>query len=152
MWDQKQRTQILMLSVRNFNITGEFLCKLTDLVIPNHRLLNLLFLFRSAIRNLAPALTDPVVRGRAELWINKLFGAEYHVETLREKRNRYLAALTVNMINDELTGVFADDPPMGTLPDLMKMKVLNARISEWENDTTWPDYLSTLPDNFKKVI
>lgn len=104
-----------------------------------------------AIRDLVSALSNPVDRKRAVLWVNKLFGAEYHVEVLRDKRNRYLAALTESMINDELIGVFEEDPPSGTLKDLTKMKIVNAPSAEWEKDTTWSDYVSTLPDNYKQV-
>ncbi|XP_043285784.1 uncharacterized protein [Venturia canescens] len=107
--------------------------------------------FRGAIRNLALAITDPSERARAVLWINKLFGAEYHVEVLRDKRNRYLAALTVSMINDELIGIFAEDPPVCALRDITKMQILPAPVAEWENDTTWADFVSTLPDNCKEV-
>lgn len=109
------------------------------------------FFFRGAIRNLALAITDPAERARAVLWVNKLFGAEYHVEVLRDKRNRYLAALTVSMINDELIGIFAEDPPVCALKDLTKMQILPAPAAEWEKDTTWVDFVSTLPDNCKEV-
>ncbi|XP_024939623.1 uncharacterized protein LOC107266557 isoform X2 [Cephus cinctus] len=108
-------------------------------------------LCRAAIRNLAPALTSSKDRTRVLPWINKLFGAEYHVEVLRDKRNRYLAAITVNMINDELSGIFENDPPSGATRDLSTMTVVNAPCAEWEQDTTWSEYISALPENYEEM-
>ncbi|XP_046748839.1 uncharacterized protein LOC124412766 [Diprion similis] len=107
--------------------------------------------YGAAIRNLAPALTNMQDRSRVLLWVNKLFGAEYHVEVLRDKRNRYLAAITVNLINDELTGVFDDDPPVGATRDMATMSVINAPYAEWELDTTWSEYVAALPDDYDEI-
>ncbi|XP_048511311.1 uncharacterized protein LOC105690766 [Athalia rosae] len=107
--------------------------------------------YGAAIRNLAPALTKMQDRSRVLPWVNKLFGAEYHVEVLRDKRNRYLAAITVNLINDELLGIFEEDPPTGPTRNMATMSVTNAPYSEWELDTTWKDYMDSLPDEYEEV-
>ena len=45
-------------------------------------------IFRTALRNLVPTLTNKFEQRRAVPWVNKLFGPQYHVELLRDKRNR----------------------------------------------------------------
>ena len=59
--------------------------------------------------------------------------------------------MVINIINDELTGVFKKDPPAGPLKNLRKMKVINARAAEWEKDKTWFEYIEYLADEYKEV-
>ncbi|XP_043489335.1 uncharacterized protein LOC122515906 [Polistes fuscatus] len=107
--------------------------------------------YGAAIRNLAPAMSRVEDKSRIIPWVDKLFAAEYHVEILRDKRNRYLSSLTMNMLNDELSGVFVEDPPIGSLKDLSNETVIKAPLAEWELDTTWSEYVASLPDDYEEI-
>ncbi|KAK2587160.1 hypothetical protein KPH14_002913 [Odynerus spinipes] len=107
--------------------------------------------YGAAIRNLAPAMSNFDDKARILPWADKLFGAEYHVEVLRDKRNRYLASLTINMVNDELGGTFVDDPPSGPLKDLCSIPITKAPPAEWELDTTWSEYVASLPEDYEEI-
>ncbi|KAF7383408.1 hypothetical protein HZH66_012758 [Vespula vulgaris] len=108
--------------------------------------------YGAAIRNLAPAMSSVEDKGRIIPWANKLFAPEYHVEILRDKRNRYLSSLTMNMLNDELRGVFAEDPPSGSLKDLSCQPIIKAPPAEWELDTTWSEFVASLPDHYEEIL
>lgn len=57
----------------------------------------------------------------------------------------------MNMLNDELRGVFAEDPPNGSLKDLSCEPIIKAPPAEWELDTTWSEYVASLPDYYEEV-
>ncbi|KAI4491207.1 hypothetical protein M0802_010303 [Mischocyttarus mexicanus] len=108
--------------------------------------------YGAAIRNLALAMSRFEDKSKIILWVEKLFAPEYHVEILRDKRNRYLSSLTMNMLNDELNGVFAVDPPIGSpLKDLSNDSIIKAPPAEWELDTTWSEFVASLPDDYEEI-
>lgn len=107
---------------------------------------------RGIIGYLEPALTTSEDRDLGEEWVKKLFGAEYYVEILRDKRNRYLAALAINMINDRMIGVFGTPPPEGPLPDIKNLEVVEATKAEWETDNTWSEFFFSMPEEVDQVI
>ncbi|XP_014612529.1 PREDICTED: uncharacterized protein LOC106791423 [Polistes canadensis] len=57
----------------------------------------------------------------------------------------------MNMLNDELNGVFAEDPPIGSLKDLSNETIIKAPPAEWELDTTWSEYVASLPDDYEEI-
>ncbi|XP_015125461.1 uncharacterized protein LOC107047221 [Diachasma alloeum] len=103
------------------------------------------------IGNLEPALTDAGERALASNWTKKLFGVEYHVEVLMDKRNRYLAALAINMINDQMSGVFETVPPEGPLQEIEELSIISPGQAEWERDTTWSEFYSAIPEDMDEI-
>ncbi|XP_011299792.1 uncharacterized protein [Fopius arisanus] len=102
--------------------------------------------YGGVISNVEPALTDSGVRALAVDWKKKLFEVGYHVERLRDKRNRYLAGLTINMINDKMTGIFDTVPPDGPLPEIDELSIITSGEADWEKDSTWSEFYSAIPE------
>ncbi|XP_022900610.1 uncharacterized protein [Onthophagus taurus] len=114
-------------------------------------LLNSEFMYYSSVlKVVAPAVSSDLERQKILPWVQKLFRPEYQTSPLREKRNKYLLALTLTILSDELFGIFADAPP-DLLPELGEFDYEPVPAAEWEIDSMWPETLANLPEDFKKL-
>lgn len=107
--------------------------------------------YGSVLKIVAPTLTNDSDKKLIAPWIKKLFRPEYQTSKLREKRNRYLIALTINLLNDEITGVFHNPPPEEALTDLKAIQPEPSTAAEWETDRMWQETLLGLPDDFEPM-
>lgn len=104
--------------------------------------------YGSVLKVVAPTLSNDHDKKLAMPWIQKLFRPEYQTSKLREKRNRYLISLTINLLNDEITGVFEKGPPDDALVCLKSIQPDPSTAAEWETDRMWQETLLSMPDDF----
>lgn len=107
--------------------------------------------YGSVLKVVAPTLSSDPDKLLVTPWITKLFRPEYQTTKLREKRNRYLICLTINLLNDEVTGVFQKAPPEDALVDLRSICPEPSAAAEWEMDRMWQESLLSLPDDFEMM-
>lgn len=104
------------------------------------------------LRSAAPSISIDADRQLVTPWIRKLFSPEYQSSKLKEKRNRYLITLTINLLNDDVHGVFRRPPDdAGPLPDLQTLEEESVAAAEWELDTMWQNVLLGLADDFQPL-
>ncbi|KAG8238753.1 hypothetical protein J437_LFUL018317 [Ladona fulva] len=104
--------------------------------------------YASLLKKYSPNLKVRKTRDSIAKWVKKLFGPEYHVTTeLQEKRNRYLMALTIGVMSNNILELFLENPPKGDLgePNL-RSDIRKIKKARWEVDELWQDVLSGLPD------
>ncbi|RZC37152.1 uncharacterized protein BDFB_011118, partial [Asbolus verrucosus] len=118
----------------------------------NQDALSMEFLYYgSVLKVVAPTLSNDADKQLVTPWIRKLFRPEYQTTKLKDKRNRYLSALTVNLLNDEISGVFQNRPPNDNLADLNSIQIEPSTAAEWELDKMWHETLLSLPDEFEMM-
>lgn len=107
--------------------------------------------YGSVLKVIAPTLTNDPDKALVTPWIKKLFRPEYQTSMLREKRNRYLVALTCNLLNDEVSGIFREKPPDDALVCLKTIHPEPSTAAEWETDRMWQETLLSLPEDFEMM-
>lgn len=124
--------------------------------------------YGSLLKAVAPTLSCDVDKELASPWIKKLFRPEYQTSKLKDKRNRYLfklslfantnrfflsylVALTANLLNDEIDGIFQNKPPDKVLEDPKSLPIEQSTAAEWESDKMWQETLLALPDDFQMM-
>ncbi|EFA02313.1 uncharacterized protein LOC664256 [Tribolium castaneum] len=123
-----------------------------DAPTTNQDALSMEFLYYgSVLKVIAPTLSSDRDKEMALPWIRKLFRPEYQTSKLREKRNRYLISLTINLLNDEISGVFEKSPPDDALADLRSILPDPSTAAEWEADRMWQETLLSLSDDFEMM-
>lgn len=118
--------------------------------LANDDSINIEFVYYTAmLKKFAPNLSKEKDKEKVIPWIRKLYAAEYATEFFKIKRNRYLFAFILSILNDELYGVFKSIPPAGPLKSPESFTVPVMPITTWEVDNMWEEMLrdeqDTLP-------
>lgn len=110
--------------------------------IANDDSVNIEFVYyTSMIKKFAPSLSKEKDKEKVIPWIRKLYAPEYATEFFKIKRNRYLFAFTLTILNDEMYGVFKTIPPAGPLKTPESIAVPIMPLTTWEIDRMWEEVI-----------
>ncbi|XP_063224755.1 uncharacterized protein LOC134532265 [Bacillus rossius redtenbacheri] len=96
--------------------------------------------YSSALRTLLPTFAGSPAARAVMRWVHKLYGPAFHCDMFKEKRNRYVLALVLTLLDDdEARGMFAKPPPAGALVEVGDWSPPDTPPPSWELDTSWQD-------------
>lgn len=119
--------------------------------VANDDSINIEFVYYTAmLKKFAPNLSKEKDKEKVIPWIRKLYAAEYATEFFKIKRNRYLFAMIISILNDEMYGEFKSIPPSGPLKSPESFSIPTMPLTTWEIDNMWEEMLKD-DDNTKSI-